>query len=48
MDVCITFERPGYRVMRRKLRKTKVGKNHRITPEECIEFIREKFGVVVE
>jgi large subunit ribosomal protein L5 len=48
MDVCITFERSGYRVMRRKLRKTKVGKNHRITPEECIEFIREKFGVVVE
>jgi large subunit ribosomal protein L5 len=47
MDVCITFERPGYRVQRRKLRAAKVGNKHRVTAEDCIQFMKEKFGVDV-
>jgi large subunit ribosomal protein L5 len=40
MDVCITLERKGYRVARRKLRKSKVGKEHRVKKEEAIEFFK--------
>ncbi|MCD6402953.1 MAG: 50S ribosomal protein L5 [Candidatus Aenigmarchaeota archaeon] len=47
MNVCITLERPGYRVKRRKLKKSKVGKKHRITKEEAIEWVKEKFGVKI-
>ncbi len=46
MDVCVTLERPGYRVKRKKL-KSKIGKKHLITKEEAIEWVKEKFGVDV-
>ncbi len=46
MDVCITLERKGYRVARRKLKKSKVGKEHRVRKEEAIEFFKG-FGVEV-
>lgn len=47
MDVCVTVERPGYRVARRKWKRSKVGKNHRLTREESIAFIRESLDVEV-
>ena len=46
MDVCITLERKGYRVARRKLRKSKIGKEHRVRKEEAIEFFKG-FGVEI-
>lgn len=47
MDICVTLERPGYRVKRRKRRRAPVGKRHRITREEAMEFVKEHFGVEV-
>jgi large subunit ribosomal protein L5 len=48
MDVVVTLERPGYRVKRRKRGRTKVGSIHRVSKNEGIEFIKEKFGIEVE
>jgi len=47
MDVCVNVERPGYRVARRKWKRSKVGKNHRLTKEESIAFVKETLGVEV-
>jgi len=47
MDVCVTLERPGYRVKRRKLKKSKVGKKHIVTKEEAIEWVKKRFGVEI-
>ena len=47
MDVTVTLERPGYRVKRRKRRRSKVGKNHLIMKDEAIEYVKETFGVEV-
>ncbi|MCS7138590.1 MAG: 50S ribosomal protein L5 [Crenarchaeota archaeon] len=47
MDVCVKLCRPGFRVMYRRRRRNKVGSSHRITKEETISFVREKFGVEV-
>ncbi len=47
MDVCVTLERPGYRVKRRKRKKARVGKEHLITKDEAIQFVKETFGVEV-
>jgi len=47
MDVNVTLERPGYRVSRRKRAQSKVGSAHRVTPEESMTFIEEKYGVKV-
>ncbi|HDJ50936.1 MAG TPA: 50S ribosomal protein L5 [Thermoprotei archaeon] len=47
MDICVSFERPGYRIKRRKRCKTKVPERHRTTVEEVIQFLKEKFNVEV-
>jgi large subunit ribosomal protein L5 len=45
MDVIITLERPGYRVKRRRLKKSKVGKRHLITKQEAKEFYEKELGI---
>ena len=35
------------RVSRRKIKSTKVGKNHRISADECREFMQDKFALEV-
>ncbi len=47
-DVCITLARKGKRVSLRHLRSSKIGKNHRITKEEGMEFIAKNFNVKIE
>ena len=44
MDVCVTLERPGYRVKRKKL-KRKIGKTHVIKKHEAMEWVKKTFGV---
>ena len=48
MDVCVTLERPGFRIKRRKVQKRKIPKEHRISKEEAIEWVKKTFGVEVE
>jgi large subunit ribosomal protein L5 len=40
LDVIVNLARPGYRVQRRKRCRSSIGKEHRITKEEAIEFYR--------
>ena len=47
MDICVSLERPGYRVKRRRRVKSKIGKHHLLTPEEAMLFIKETFGVEI-
>jgi large subunit ribosomal protein L5 len=47
MDVCATLTRPGYRVARRKIRPSKIGKKQRITAEEAKEWVAKEFNVKV-
>lgn len=46
-DVCVTLERPGYRVKRKRLSHP-LGKLHVIKKEDAIEFAKQKFGVDVD
>ena len=48
LNVCVSLERPGYRVKKRRIRPSKIGKSHVIKKEEAMEFMKKKFGVVVE
>lgn len=47
-QVSVTLSRPGFRVKKRRLRKTSVGKNHSISREESIAFFKKTFNVEVE
>ncbi len=47
-DVIVSLGRKGYRIKRRKYKKKKVGQKHRVSKEEAIQFVKEKFNVKVE
>ncbi|MEK6854267.1 MAG: 50S ribosomal protein L5 [Nanoarchaeota archaeon] len=47
LEACVTLERPGFRIKRRKVMKTKVPARHRVTKEEAINFMKDRFNVVV-
>lgn len=47
MDVIVALERPGYRVARRRRRRSSVGKSHYVTREEAVQFIEKVLGAKV-
>lgn len=47
LEVCITLERPGFRIKKRRICKRKIYKKHMITKQEAIEFIKQKFSIVI-
>jgi len=47
MDICITMEKPGYRVKRRRISKRKIPHRHRVTKEESVKFFSETFNMEV-
>jgi len=46
MDVCVTLERPGFRVKNKRL-SHKIGKKHLIRPEEAKEWVVKNYGVEI-
>ncbi len=49
MDVALTIERKGYRVLRRRrARKRHIPRRHRVTREEAMVLLAEMFGVKIE
>ncbi len=47
MDVCVTLQRKGFRVMRKR-NPSKISESHKITPEESQKWLEENFNVKVE
>src|SRR6185503_17834501 len=47
MDVCAALTRPGYRVAKKR-NSSKIGRKHKITKEEAMDFFKNKFGVKIE
>lgn len=47
LEAAVTLTRPGFRIAHR-LKKSKIGSRHRITQEQAIAFMKEKFNIIVE
>lgn len=47
MDISVVLRRPGDRVTKRALLRRRVPKSHRVTREEAIAFMKEKYEVEV-
>ncbi|QKQ99933.1 50S ribosomal protein L5 [Metallosphaera tengchongensis] len=47
LDVAITFERPGFRISKRKRKKSRIPDSARVRKEESAKFLADKFGVVI-
>jgi large subunit ribosomal protein L5 len=48
MDVSVTFEKPGHRIKNRRLRPKKIPRSQRVTPEESMALMKEKFNVNID
>ncbi len=47
MDVCVTLERPGYRVKKRMIRPARIGSRHRIAREDAMEWAKKELGAIL-
>ncbi len=47
LEVAITLERPGFRIKKRKYNQRKVPTRHKITKEEAMEFIKQKYQTTI-
>ncbi|MBN2109700.1 MAG: 50S ribosomal protein L5 [Methanosarcinaceae archaeon] len=47
MDVNVVVNRPGYRISKRRIAKTKVPASHRIIKDDTIAFFKDKYAVEV-
>ena len=45
LEVAVTLTRPGFSIKRRKVKQSKVPLRHKITKEEAMGFIKNKFDV---
>jgi large subunit ribosomal protein L5 len=48
LEVCVTLERNGFRIKRRRIKKTKIPKKHAVTKQEAIDFMKNNFNVKLE
>lgn len=48
LQVCVTFEKPGYRIKKRKIAQHKIPARHIVTKDEAVRYMQEKFGAKVE
>ncbi len=46
-DVCVTLEKNGYRISKRKRQKKKVPRGHKLTKEEAISWVEKNLNVKV-
>ncbi len=47
MDIIGTLERPGFRIKRRRIRPSRIGKSHKISREDAVNFLTQKFSVQI-
>jgi len=47
LNVTVNLTRPGFNIKLRSKHKAKVGKTHRITPDEAKDYLTKEFGVNV-
>ena len=47
LSVSVSLARPGYSVRLRSKHKSNIGKNHKISKQNAIDFMKENFGVAI-
>src|SRR2546425_881262 len=45
MDVCVSLQRPGWRVARRSSKSRRIPRRHRVSRDEGVQFMKDRFNV---
>ncbi len=48
MDINVVLSRPGYRIARKSRKRSTIGREHRITKDEAMNYFKEQYGVEVQ
>jgi large subunit ribosomal protein L5 len=48
LQASITLARPGFRIAKRKLNKSKLGEHHKIKRDEAIAFMKENYNIKIQ
>lgn len=48
LEVCVTLERPGFRIKKRKIMSRRIPSRHRISKQEAMDFVSSNFKIQVE
>ena len=46
-EVCVTLERPGFRIKRRTIKTKRIPDRHKITKQDAIDFMKNQFKVKI-
>ena len=47
LQVCVTLEKPGFRVKNRKVRSKKISRKHDVSREDAVQFLEKEFDVKI-
>ena len=47
LQACITLERPGYRIKRRRIQKKHISKAHRVSKSDALQYMKSEFKVTI-
>jgi large subunit ribosomal protein L5 len=47
LEICITLERPGFRIKKRRIQTKKIPTRHKITKDDAIKFMKDNFKVKI-
>ncbi len=45
LQVCLTLERPGFRVKKRKKARTDISKSHKISKADALDFLKKEYNI---
>ncbi|MAF35561.1 50S ribosomal protein L5 [archaeon] len=48
LQVCVTLQRPGFRIRRRRLHQRSIPKQHQITKDDAIKYFKDNYKVSVK
>ena len=48
LEVSVTLERSGFRIKKRRVKRSHLHKRHKIAKEEAMEFMKERFKISLE
>ena len=47
LEVCITLQKPGYRIKYRRIQQKKIPRKHVVTKQEAIKFMQDNFKLTI-
>ncbi|MFP4111636.1 MAG: 50S ribosomal protein L5 [Candidatus Woesearchaeota archaeon] len=48
LQICLTLERPGYRIKKRRIENRKVSHKHSVSKDDAIKFMKDNYNIIIQ